>query len=128
MNGNCISGDGLSTIARKRFRTLVFARQARGVQMTWIKTVPLTEADESLRSEYEAIYSLYPPEYAQDIPLLKGPDGSADSIVAAHSLIPGVMRDMMSAYGRLLSSKLPLSRRQHEMIATVVSVSNRCFY
>jgi hypothetical protein len=34
----------------------------------------------------------------------------------------------MSAYGVLLSPELPLARRQHEMIATVVSALNRCFY
>ena len=28
----------------------------------------------------------------------------------------------------LLSPQLPLSRRQHEMIATVVSAQNSCFY
>jgi len=28
----------------------------------------------------------------------------------------------------LMSPDLPLSRRQHEMITTVVSVTNRCVY
>jgi len=27
-----------------------------------------------------------------------------------------------------MSPELPLSRRQHEMIATVVSITNRCVY
>jgi hypothetical protein len=38
------------------------------------------------------------------------------------------MRQAMSAYGVLLNPELPLSRRQHEMIASVVSAQNRCFY
>jgi hypothetical protein len=96
--------------------------------MTWIRTVPPSEADESLRRAYEQIYRLYPSEYGQANPALKGPDGVADSIVAAHSLIPDVMTHMMSGLALLLSPALPLTRRQHEMIATVVSVRNRCFY
>ena len=59
---------------------------------------------------------------------LQNVDGSSDSIVASHSLIPEAMLHAMSAYGVLLSKNLPLSRRQHEMIATVVSALNRCFY
>src|SRR5208283_1442901 len=31
-------------------------------------------------------------------------------------------------FGALMSPDLPLSRRQHEMIATMVSVTNRCVY
>jgi len=33
-----------------------------------------------------------------------------------------------STYGALMSRDLPLRRDQHEMIATMVSVTNRCFY
>ena len=96
--------------------------------MTWIKTIPPSEADEPLRNAYEQLQRLYPPEYGQENPVLKGPDGHADSIVAAHSLIPGVMTHMMAGFAQLLSPDLPLTRRQHEMIATIVSVKNRCFY
>jgi hypothetical protein len=96
--------------------------------MTWIRTVSAAQADEPLRQIYGAIFALYPAEYAQDIPLLQGADGTTDSIVAAHSLIPEVMRHMMSGLALLLSRDLPLTRRQHEMIATVVSVKNSCFY
>jgi hypothetical protein len=34
----------------------------------------------------------------------------------------------MSAFGAMIASDLPLTRRQHEMIATVVSAINGCFY
>jgi hypothetical protein len=96
--------------------------------MTWIKIVPPAEADETLRRTYEQIRSLYPSEYGQENPTLQKADGSTDSIVAAHSLLPGVMTHMMSAFALLMSPELPLTRRQHEMIATIVSVRNRCFY
>lgn len=97
--------------------------------MTWIKTIPYEEADPVLRQTYESIRALYPPEYGGDpVPALIRPDGTSDSITAAHSLIPEAMRHMMSGLGVLLQSHLPLSRRQHEMIAAVVSVKNDCFY
>ena len=96
--------------------------------MTWIKTVPPAEADAELKSCYEAVYSLYPEEYGSEVAAVQRPDGSADSIVATHSLIPQALRHALSAYGVLLSADLPLARRHHEMIATVVSALNRCFY
>src|SRR5205823_1837176 len=101
----------------------------RGVRkMTWIRTISPEEADPELKRCYEAIYGLYPPEYAGEVPSVRRADGSADSITAAHSLIPEAMRHALSAYAVLLSPDLPLTRRQHEMIATVVSARNRCFY
>ena len=96
--------------------------------MTWIKTVPPEQADEDLRACYEAIYSLYPPEYAEEVPAVRNPDGSADSITAAHSLLPEAMHHAMLTYAVLLRPELPLTRRQHEMLATVVSARNSCFY
>jgi hypothetical protein len=98
------------------------------MRMTWIKTTPREQADPALKKCYESIYALYPPEYRTEVAVLVRPDGTADSISAAHSLIPEAMRHAMSAFGVLLGPELPLSRRQHEMIAAVVSVTNRCFY
>jgi hypothetical protein len=97
--------------------------------MTWIRTIPPEEADEQLRQRYERTYALYPPEYAVDVPSTVNPaTGKADSVTAAHSLIPAAMEHALSTFGVLLSHELPLTRRQHEMIATVVSALNNCFY
>jgi hypothetical protein len=96
--------------------------------MTWIRTIPLSQAEGELKRCYERIHALYPGEYASDVPALVRPDGTSDSITAAHSLIPEAMRHAMSAFGVLLSPDLPLTRRQQEMIATVVSALNSCFY
>jgi len=49
-------------------------------------------------------------------------------IVASHTLIPEALYHAFSTFGVLMSPDLPLSRRQHEMITTMVSVTNRCFY
>ena len=96
--------------------------------MTWIRTVPPEQAPPELKAVYEAVYALYPADYEAPVPALLRPDGGADSVTAAHSLIPEAMRHAMSAFGALLQPDLPLSRRQHEMIAAVVSVDNSCFY
>ena len=54
--------------------------------------------------------------------------GRAGSIVASHSLIPDASFHAFATFGALMSPDLPLTRRQHEMITTVVSVINRCHY
>jgi hypothetical protein len=97
--------------------------------MTWIKTVPYEQAGPDLRRVYKAVRALYPREYGgEPVPALVRPDGTSDSVVAAHSLIPEAMRHLMSGLGALLQPGLPLTRRQQEMIAAVVSVENSCFY
>jgi hypothetical protein len=96
--------------------------------MTWIRIIPRSEADQELADEYERIYALYPPEYDADVPSLVKPEGTIDSITAAHSLIPRAMEHAMSAFAGLLSPDLPLTRKQHEMITTVVSALNSCYY
>ena len=93
--------------------------------MTWIKTLPV-DADEKLRHAVEAQRDLYPKEYAE--PIHPTPDGQTSGIVASHSLIPEALYHAFSTFGALMSPELPLSRRQHEMITTVVSVANRCHY
>jgi alkylhydroperoxidase family enzyme len=93
--------------------------------MTWIRTIPLTEADEKLRQAIEGEKGFYPKEYAEPV----HPDASgASSIVGSHTLIPQALYHAFSTFGALMASDLPLERRQHEMIATVVSVTNRCQY
>jgi hypothetical protein len=96
--------------------------------MTWIRTVPQHQAGPELRGVYDAIFALYPPEYRDPVASLIKPDGTSDGVTAAHSLIPEAMRHLMSGLGVLLQPGLPLSRRQHEMIAAVVSATNACFY
>jgi len=94
--------------------------------MTWIKTIPIAEADEKLKRAMEAQRELYPIEYAS--PVHPTPDGESSGIVASHSLIPDALYHAFAAFGALMSPDLPLTRRQHEMITTLVSVNNRCHY
>jgi hypothetical protein len=93
--------------------------------MTWIKTVSPDES-EDVRKAIESQRELYPIEYAT--PVHPTADGQTAGIVASHSLIPQALYHAFSTFGALMSPDLPLTRRQHEMITTVVSVTNRCHY
>jgi len=93
--------------------------------MTWIRTLSLAEADGRLKKAIEAEKMLYPKEYAE--PVHPDPSG-ASSIVGSHTLIPDALYHAFSTFGALMAPDLPLSRQQHEMIATMVSVTNRCVY
>jgi hypothetical protein len=93
--------------------------------MTWIKTLRMDELPEQARELVQAQRALYPPEYAN--PVFPQDDGTA-GIVASHTLIPEALYHAFGTFGALMSPDLPLTRRQHEMITTVVSATNRCFY
>ncbi|HEU5059343.1 MAG TPA: hypothetical protein VFU21_22575 [Kofleriaceae bacterium] len=98
--------------------------------MTWIKVLRPGSGDATLDAAYLDAYRGYPFEYSpaakKDMNLPA--EVAAESIVASHSLIPDALRHMFAGYGALLHPDLPLSRRQHELIATVVSALNDCFY
>jgi hypothetical protein len=85
----------------------------------------MSEADENLLRAIEAQRELYPKEYGDPV----HPDESGGStIVGSHTLIPQALYHTFATFGVLMSPELPLSRRQQEMITTVVSVTNRCVY
>lgn len=97
--------------------------------MAWIKIVSPGESDE-VREAMMAQRPLYPkayggnPESAQHLP----PAVLAESIVSSHSLIPDALKHAFSTFGVLMNPELPLSRREHELIAATVSSINSCFY
>jgi len=93
--------------------------------MTWIKTIPVSQASKQLIEAMEGQKALYPIEYAT--PVHPTADGPAE-IVASHSLIPDALHHAFSTFGVLMSPDLPLKRSQHELITTLVSVTNRCHY
>jgi alkylhydroperoxidase family enzyme len=93
--------------------------------MTWIKTVPM-EDDKRVEKAMLDQRAIYPIEYAT--PVHPENNGQSSSIVTSHSLIPDALFHAFSTFGALMSPELPLQRRQHEMIATLVSVTNRCVY
>ena len=93
--------------------------------MAWIKTIPLAEADGTLLELLMKQRTMYPAEYADSTADVTGTD---ESIVESHTLIPDALYHAFSTFGALMSRDLPLERRQHEIIATMVSLTNDCFY
>lgn len=93
--------------------------------MAWIKTIPFEEADENLSELLGKLQASYPFEYNEPVPAASP---SGESIISSHTLMPDAMFHIFSGYSSMLSPDLPLTRRQHEMIATIVSAANDCFY
>ena len=93
--------------------------------MAWIRTVSLEEADESVLKAMADQRGLYPPEYAKPVQEL---DQGLPGIVASHTLIPAGAPPRVLHVRRLDVAGVALERRQHEMIATMVSLTNRCHY
>jgi hypothetical protein len=93
--------------------------------MAWIKTISMAEADEDLRRAMASQRALYPVEYATPVHPV---EGEGAQIVESHSLIPEALYHAFATFGVLMSPELPLTRRQHEIITTMVSVTNRCVY
>ena len=98
--------------------------------MTWIKTIKPGKADKAQRDAMRRYKALYPIEYRDEVDVLKtlASREQGGGISDSHSLLPDTLYHAFATLGTLLSPDLPLTRRQHEMIATVVSVINECFY
>jgi hypothetical protein len=97
--------------------------------MTWIKPMPPSEST-AVREVLQKLAVLYPREYdpSHRHERILPESVKNDSIMTSHSLIPQAMYHAFATFGSLMDPSLPLTRRQHEMIATTVSTLNRCFY
>jgi hypothetical protein len=90
----------------------------------WIKTDPAVMA--TVGAE---LRQTYPREYATAADERHVPEAvRRESILMSHTLLPQVMQHVFAAHSAMMAPELPLSRAQHEMIATVVSATNDCFY
>jgi alkylhydroperoxidase family enzyme len=82
--------------------------------MAWIQTTDEGDAEDALAKLYKAAI---------------GRSGSVAGIVKLHSNDPNTLRASMALYrATTTSEKSPLPRGVREMIATVVSRTNDCFY
>ncbi len=81
--------------------------------MAFIQMIP----EESARGELKKLYE----DYA-------APWGGIDNILRIHSLLPHTLTPHYDLYKSVMFAKGPLTRRQREMIATVVSTTNHCTY
>jgi len=81
--------------------------------MAWIKVVEPQDAAGELKQEYDAAH-----ERA----------GKVFNILKVQSLNPAALRASMHMYRATMFGPSGLSRTEREMLATVVSWANRCFY
>lgn len=81
--------------------------------MAWIRVVPPADATGELKEEYERA--------AKE-------RGALANIFTVTSLHPGVLACHLSLYEEVHFGEGPLSRRERELIATVVSRANECPY
>ena len=92
--------------------------------MAWIKTEPPDDAAEDVQNAFQALKAMYPDCYVSG----DSPNRDTDSVMESHALIPPAFYHAFATFAVLLSEDLPLSRRDHELIATAVSAANRCNY
>ncbi len=81
--------------------------------MPWIKTVEPAEAEGLLKKEYD--------QAARRA-------GKVFNILKVQSLNPGTLHASMQMYLATMRSPSELSRAERELLATVVSQVNGCFY
>lgn len=83
------------------------------ITMPWIRTISLTEATGRLAKSYEAAVARA---------------GRVFGIVRAQSLAPAVLDASLGLYQKIMYAPAGLTRRQREMVATIVSRVNDCHY
>ncbi|MBI2944922.1 MAG: carboxymuconolactone decarboxylase family protein [Candidatus Wallbacteria bacterium] len=81
--------------------------------MSWITEIQPSEAPVRLKETYKR---------------LLGDQASAPAILAVSGVHPEGMEGHMALYKALMFGGSPLTRRQREMIAVVVSQANDCHY
>jgi alkylhydroperoxidase family enzyme len=81
--------------------------------MPWIRTITDDEAEGRLAKIYAAAIQRA---------------GRVYGIVRAQSLAPAVLDASLGLYQRVMYAPEGLSRRQREMLATIVSRANDCHY
>jgi len=81
--------------------------------MPWIKVIEPEDATGDLKREYDDASKRA---------------GKVFNILKVQSLNPGALRASMQLYQATMFSPSGLSRAEREMLATVVSWANRCFY
>ena len=83
------------------------------INMSWIKTIEPREATGELKVEYDQAVKRA---------------GKVFNILKVQSLNPECLRASMQLYLAMMYGPSGLSRAEREMLATVVSWANRCFY
>jgi len=81
--------------------------------MAWIRTISEDDASGDLKAQYDAAVRR---------------TGKVFNVVKLGSLTPSINRTFMELYLRLMHGPGELTRRERELLATVVSRANACHY
>jgi len=81
--------------------------------MPWIKVIEPEDATDDLKQEYDDAFQRA---------------GKVFNILKVQSLNPGALRASMQMYRATMFGPSGLSRAEREMLATVTSWANHCFY
>jgi alkylhydroperoxidase family enzyme len=81
--------------------------------MAWIRLPPVSDATGLLKAEFDAAVARA---------------GRVWQIVRIKSLNPLALKQSIGLYATLMRGASPLTRRQRELIAVVVSKANDCHY
>jgi hypothetical protein len=88
--------------------------------VAWLATVSRSQADGSLAEAYAAMAARpVPPAYRPE-------HGDAPGIIRAHSLDPQLLRLTFGVSGALHG--MPLAWPERELLSSVTSRTNQCFY
>ena len=88
--------------------------------MTWIKTIPFDEADETLRKALRGAARALPEGVREPT---SRRTTTSEGIVATHTLIPEALHHAFATFGALMSPDLPLTRRAARDDHDVVSAT-----
>ncbi len=98
--------------------------------MTWIKTADWENDPETKELLGADSMGNLPKEYSEPLEMFKDHEleDHPAAVVMAQTLIPKSLKHIILAFSALLSPDLPLSRRDHELIAATVSALNKTLY
>jgi alkylhydroperoxidase family enzyme len=88
--------------------------------MAWLTTISRAQASGRLAEAYAAMDARPMP------PIYRAPHGDAAGIIRAHSLDPELLRRTFGVSGALSATRLSWPDR--ELLASVTSRTNQCFY
>lgn len=95
-------------------------RSLQTALVPWLRTVSGSEADGPLSEAYAAMAARPMP------PVYRPEHGDAPGIIRAHSLDPELLKVTFSVSGALAGETLPW--RDRELLSSVTSRTNQCFY
>ncbi len=81
--------------------------------MAFVKTIPYDESDGELRAVYDWMIQTR---------------GRASNVMSVNSLRPGIIKTLAAHVENLMRGDSKLPRAEREMIAAVVSATNKCQY